>query len=415
MSECISVSDLKHVAYRYRIYPTQAQQRWLGRVFGATRYIYNWGLATRQAYYTAESKTLPYPNLSVSMTQHKKEEDKKWLTTLPAQVLQQSLVDLQAGYENFFKKQAKFPRFKKKGKSRDSCRFPNQSFGIRKDQLRLAKGGLFKINLHRPLSTDAKLLSCTISLDRSGRYHASILVQQETSKEKIPQPALSAAVGIDLGISSLLILSTGEKIDNPKHADKDRKALAHAQRSVSRKQLGSRNRAKANKRVARIHARIADRRRDNLHKITTRLVRENQAIMIEDLNVAGMVRNHSLARAIQGASWGELTRQLEYKCDWYNRELIKIDRWFPSSKTCSECGYLSPSLPLSQREWECPSCNTLHDRDINAAKNILAVGSTVSACGGGARPALEPASAGSGEGNLQRSKKRTAKALTDAS
>jgi putative transposase len=207
-----------------------------------------------------------------------------------------------------------------------------------------------------------------------------------------PLPPCDATVGIDAGITSLLTLSTGEKITNPRHERADRARLALAQRRLSRKAKGSANRAKARVRVARVHTRIADRRRDFLHKVTTRLVRENQTVVIEDLNVAGMLRNHSLARAISGAAWGDLRAMLEYKCDWYGRELVVIDRWYPSSKTCSVCGHGTAALPLNVREWHCPSCGTRHDRDINAARNISAAGLAVSACGGGVRP--KPASRG---------------------
>jgi putative transposase len=197
--------------------------------------------------------------------------------------------------------------------------------------------------------------------------------------------AVHAAVGIDAGITSLVTLSTGEKITNPRHERKDRERLAKAQRELSRKAKGSNNRAKARIKVARTHARIADRRRDFLHKLTTRLVRENQTIVIEDLTVRNMLKNRKLARAISDASWTEMRSMLEYKADWYGRDLVVVDRWFPSSKLCSACGTLQGRMPLNVREWTC-ACGATHDRDVNAARNILAAGLAVSACGDGVRP-----------------------------
>ena len=214
-----------------------------------------------------------------------------------------------------------------------------------------------------------------------GRYHISILVEEVITE----LPKNASVVGIDAGITTLYTLSTGEKITNPRHEKKDREKLSKAQRALSRKQNGSRNRAKARRKVAKIHGRIADRRRDHLHKLSTRLVRENQVIAIEDLSVRNMVKNHSLARSISDASWSSFRTMLEYKAEWYGRDVVAIDRFYPSSKTCSECGRIVESLPLNIRDWEC-ECGAVHDRDVNAARNILAVGLAVSACGDGVRP-----------------------------
>jgi putative transposase len=224
----------------------------------------------------------------------------------------------------------------------------------------------------------------TVSRDAAGRWHVSILVQ--TTVEALPQGA--GEVGIDAGITSLVTLSTGEKVANPRHERADRVTLARAQRALSRKAKGSRNRDKARVKLVRIHARITDRRRDHLHKLTTRLVRENQTIVIEDLNVQGMIANHTLARAISDAAWSGLRNMLEYKAAWYGRTVIAVDRWLPSSKTCSECGVVLDTLPLNVREWTC-RCGAVHDRDVNAAKNILAAGRAVAACGDGVRPQRE--------------------------
>ena len=223
----------------------------------------------------------------------------------------------------------------------------------------------------------------TVKVDPSGRWFVSLRIDDPGDKKLQP---VDRAVGLDVGISSLVTLSTGEKIGNPKAFDKHYQKLRKAQKSLSRKQKASRNRDKARLKVARIQAKISDSRKDHSHKLTTRLIRENQTIVIEDLTVQNMVKNPKLARAISDAAWGELVRQLEYKSKWYGRNLVKIDRWFPSSKRCGNCGHIVDKLPLNIREWNCPNCGTHHDRDINASRNILAVGHTVAVCGANIRP-----------------------------
>jgi putative transposase len=206
-------------------------------------------------------------------------------------------------------------------------------------------------------------------LTPAGRWFVSILVDDYTIK---PLPKIEKSIGLDVGITSLIATSDGDKIANPKHFKKLRKKLKRKQKALARKQKGSNNRQKARVQVANIHAQITDARQDFLHKLTTQLIRENQTIVVENLAIKNMVKNHKLALAISDASWGELIRQLAYKCEWYGRELVKIDRWFPSSKRCGNCGHIVDKLPLNIREWECPKCGINHDRDINAAKNILA-------------------------------------------
>jgi putative transposase len=222
----------------------------------------------------------------------------------------------------------------------------------------------------------------TVKLSASGRWSVSLLVDVQI--EKLPR--VESQMGIDLGITSLVTLSNGEKIANPKGFKAKYRKLRRAQKALSRKQKGSNNRYKARLLVAALHQEIADARQDNLHKLTTRLVRENQRIAIEDLAVKNLVKNQKLARAISDASWGELVRQLEYKCDWYGRTLVKIDRWFPSSKRCGNCGHIVEKMPLNIREWNCPQCARHHDRDVNAAQNILAAGLAVKVCGATVRP-----------------------------
>ncbi len=234
----------------------------------------------------------------------------------------------------------------------------------------------------RPLPGGAEPSTVTVSRDAAGRWHISILAECPAGT----LPPATSAVGVDAGITSLVTLSTGEKITNPGHERRDRARLVKAQRALSRKAKGSANRASARVRVARVHARITGRRRDHLHKLSTRIIRENQTVIIEDLPVRDMVRNHSLARAISDASWAELRRQLEYKAGWYGRTVIAVDRFYPSSKTCSACGVITAKMPLNIREWTCAACGVRDDRDLNAAKVIRAEGLSVQACGDGVRP-----------------------------
>jgi putative transposase len=370
-------------AHKYRLYPTPEQAVELARTFGCVRKVYNLALEARtMAWYTRQER-IGYVQSSALLTEWKRSSDLAFLGEVSCVPLQQALRHLQGAFAAFWDKRAAYPKFKSRKKSRASAEYTRSAFRYRDGQLTLAKmTEPLDIRWSRPLPEGAEPSTVTVSRDSAGRWFVSLLC--ECPVEQLPH--CDATVGIDAGITSLLTLSTGEKITNPRHERADRARLALAQRRLSRKAKGSANRAKARVRVARVHTRIADRRRDFLHKVTTRLVRENQTVVIEDLNVAGMLRNHSLARAISGAAWGELRAMLEYKCDWYGRELVVIDRWYPSSKTCSACGHGAAALPLNVREWHCPSCGTRHDRDINAARNILAAGLAVSACGGGVRP-----------------------------
>ncbi|GAA2297377.1 RNA-guided endonuclease TnpB family protein [Actinomadura luteofluorescens] len=304
--------------------------------------------------------------------------------------LQQVLRHLQTAFGNFFAKRAAYPRFKSRKRSRASAEYTRSAFTWREGRLTLAKmTDPLDIRWSRPLPQGAEPTTVTVSRDSAGRWFVSILCQDSLSAA----PATDAAVGIDAGITSLMTLSTGEKIANPRHERRDRARLAKAQRELSRKAPRSANRDKARRKVARVHARIADRRRDFLHKLSTRLVRENQTVVIEDLTVANLLKNRRVARAISDAAWRELRTMLEYKCAWYGRELVVVDRWFPSSKLCGGCGTVRAKLPLDVREWTC-GCGAVHDRDVNAARNILAAGLAVSACGDGVRPQREPSRTG---------------------
>ncbi|MGV9862041.1 RNA-guided endonuclease InsQ/TnpB family protein, partial [Rhodococcus koreensis] len=296
--------------------------------------------------------------------------------------LQESLRQLQGAFERFWRKQTVYPQFKKKGRSKDSATYFSNCFTYRGGQIRLAKQSEpLDIRWSRPLPEGAVPSQVTVSRNAHGQYHISILVE-----DVIPElEPVDRVVGLDAGITSLYTLSTGEKITNPRHERRDRARLAKAQRMLAKKQKGSRNRAKARLKVAKVHGRIADRRRDYLHTLSTRLVRENQVIAIEDLSVRNMVKNRSLSRAISDAGRSEFRSMLEYKADWYGRRVVAVDRFHPSSKTCSVCGVIASAMPLTVREWTC-RCGVVHDRDVNAGRNILAVGLAVAACGDGVRP-----------------------------
>ncbi len=370
-------------AYRYRFYPTLAQAQELARTFGCARKVWNLALEARTTAWYQRQQRVGYVQTSALLTEWKRSEGFAFLNEVSSVPLQQALRHLQGAFAAFWDKRARYPKFKSCKKSRASAEYTRSAFRYRDGHLWLAKmDAPLDIRWSRPLPEGAEPSTVTVSRDAAGRWFVSLLCECPIG----PLPPSGTTVGIDAGLTSLVTLSTGEKITNPRHERRDRARLALAQRRLSRKTKGSENRAKARVKVARVHARITDRRRDYLHKLSTRLVRDNQTVVIEDLNVAGMLRNHSLARAISGAAWSDLRGMLEYKCDWYGRDLIVADRWFPSSKTCSGCGHQIGALPLSIREWMCPACGVRHDRDINAARNIRAAGLAVQACGDGVRP-----------------------------
>ncbi|MEU1439850.1 MULTISPECIES: RNA-guided endonuclease InsQ/TnpB family protein [Streptomyces] len=369
-------------AYRYRFYPTDAQTAELSRTFGCVRKVYNMALAARTEAWTRQERA-NYNQTSAMLTAWKKTGELAYLNEVSSVPLQQALRHLQTAFANFFGKRAKYPRFKSRKKSRKSAEYTTSAFRFRDGELRLAKmSEPLRIVWSRPLPEGVSPSTVTVSQDAAGRWFVSMLCDDPGIRHL---PATDAAVGIDAGLDHLLALSTGEKIANPRHERRDRAALAKAQRRLAKKEKGSANGIKARRKVARIHARIADRRRDSLHQITTRLVRENQTLVIEDLSVRNMVKNRKLARVISDAAWREFRSMLEYKAQWYGRDVIAVDRWFPSSKLCSACGTLQDKMPLNVRTWTC-GCGATHDRDVNAAKNLLAAGRAVAACGAGVRP-----------------------------
>ena len=369
-------------AFKYRFYPTPEQETLLRRTLGCTRLVYNRALAARTEAWYERQERVGYTQTSTLLTDWKKQDDLDFLNDVSCVPLQQGLRHLQTAFSNFFAGRAQYPNFKKK-RNGGSAEFTKSAFKWRDGKLFLAKSlEPLSIRWSRAIPEGVEPSTVTVKLSPSGRWTVSLLVDALIE----PLSESPNRIGVDLGITSLIALSTGEKVANPKGFKAKRAKLRKVQKALSRKQKGSNNRYKARLKVAKVHAEISDARLDFLHKLTTRLVRENQTIAVEDLAVKNMVKNRKLSLAISDASWGELVRQLEYKCDWYGRTFIKIDRWFPSSKRCGTCGHIVEKLPLNIREWSCPHCGATHDRDVNAAKNILAAGLAVKVCGANVRP-----------------------------
>ena len=364
-------------AYRFRFYPTPEQGETLARTFGCTRVVYNHMLRLRSDAWLNEHKSVGYHATSALLTQLKKEPDRLWLNEVSSVPLQQSLRHLQTAFNNFFAKRSQYPAFKSKW-DKQSAEYTTSAFKWDGKALTLAKmAEPLAIVWSRTLPKAAKITTVTVSKDAAGRYFVSLLCDDAVS----PKRQVSAQAGIDLGLTHFAILSTGEKVEAPKVFRKHEARLGMLQRRAAKKQKGSANRAKARLKVARLHARITDTRANFLHQLSNRIVRENQVIAVESLAVCNMKKNRSLAKSISDAGWGEFLRQLEYKAAWHGRILVGIDRWYPSSKRCHDCGHTVQALPLKVREWTCPECGTVHDRDVNAARNILTAGLAGLACG----------------------------------
>ncbi len=359
-------------AYRFRLYPNKEQHILIQKTFGCTRFVYNHYLALRQQHYQQTKQTLNYNACSKDLTQLKRQLD--WLREVDSTALQTSLKHMDAAFSRFFgglKKGQKvgFPKFKSKHGGRKAFT-SKMNIRVLDNAIHLPKLGRVACEISRPIQ--GRPVSMTVSQGPSGKYHVSILCLEVTAE---PYKKTGRSVGIDLGIKELVVTSNGQHIPNPKFYSKAQKSLAKAQRRLSRKQKGSRNRQKANVKVAILHERIQNQRRDACHKLTTRLVRDHDLIAVETLKIKNMVRNRKLAKAIHDVAWGEVIRQLSYKCDWYGKELVQINTFYPSSQTCSSCGHQNPAVKdLGVRRWICPACGANHDRDENAAKNILAKG-----------------------------------------
>lgn len=362
-------------AYKYRFYPTDEQAKQLAHTFGCVRYIYNYFLRQRQDAWYSRKEKIDYHATSAMLTVLKKQPDHSWLKDVPAVPLQQTLRHLHTAFLNFWAGRAKYPDFKKKS-HRQSATYASSAFKWAGENLKLAKQEK-PLDIRWSRSFKDIPSSVIVSKDPAGRYFVSILVEEDVQ----PKKALKKQTGVDLGIKDVLVASDGFKSGSPKYTRKYEKKLAKVQRSLFKKKKGSKNRIKARFKVAKTYAKIADCRRDFTHQLTTKLINENQVIAVETLAVKNMIKNRCLSKSIADSNWGELLRQLEYKASWYGRELIGVDRWYPSSKRCFNCGWINNNLKLSDRRWVCEECESEHDRDINAARNILAAGQAVSALG----------------------------------
>ena len=366
--------------YRYRLYPNEAQKVELARTFGCSRWVYNWALETKTKAYYQDEASVGFADLSRRLTQQKKSEETKWLQEVSAVTLQQSLRNLNQAFTNFFEGRAEYPSFKSKSGDQ-TARYVGTAFDIReengKKKLRLSKmPGRINIRWSRELPSEPS--SCTVTKNAAGQYHVCFVCTEDARflPRTNGEDGDLEFVGVDLGIESLVTLSTGEKVGNPRWFEQEYKRLRREQKKLSRKEKGSNNWERQRKRVAKVHQRIKDRRKDFIEKLTTRLVENFDVIVVENLSVKNMQQNGRLARHITQAGWSQIVRRLREKCEWYGRTLVIANRWFPSTKRCSACGHIGESKPLDVREWTCSECGTHHDRDINAAKNLSRVGQT---------------------------------------
>lgn len=359
---------MKHRAYKFRFYPTDEQAKLLAQTFGCVRFVYNTILRWRTDEYYQSKTKIGYIQANARLTWLKKQPQFAFLNDVSCVPTQQVLRYQQTAFKNFFEGRAKYPTFKKKT-HKQSAEFTKSAFKYTDGQLFIAKSKQpLNVRWSRQLPSEPSTI--TITKDCAGRYFVSCLC--EFDNQILPKS--DTAIGIDVGIKHMFVTDSGLKIDNPRLTAKYATKLAKAQKALNRKKLGSANRAKARMKVARIHAKILDCRLDNLHKLSCKLINDNQVICVETLRVKNMIKNPTLAKHIADASWGRLIQQLEYKADWAGRSLVKIDQFFPSSKRCCNCGYTLPFLSLDTCHWDCPECKTTHDRDVNAAKNILTAG-----------------------------------------
>lgn len=354
-------------SFKFRIYPNKEQEILLAKHFGACRFVFNHYLNKRKETYLEDKKSLNYYDNANDLTQLKKNDDYIWLKEINSQSLQSSLRNLDTAYGSFFRKRTKFPRFKSKY-DRQSFKIP-QFVKLEKNKLIIPKfkGGI-KINLHREIN--GEILFATISKSTTGNYCVSLTCEVQHQ----PYEKTNSKVGIDTGIKELAILSDGTTYENIRSLKTKLKKLKYNQRQLSKKVKGSSSRNKQKQKLAIVHEKITNVRKDYLHKVSTEIVKNHDIISVEDLAVKNIMKNHKLAQVMSDVSLGKFYSMLEYKCEWNDKQFVKIDRFFPSSKMCSNCGWINQDLTLNIREWTCPSCDEKHDRDFNASKNILKQG-----------------------------------------
>ena len=359
-------------SYKYILKPNKNQKIFFEKSFGCTRFVYNWALNKRIEAYQQRKERLSCVDLCKMLTSLKKEEDKIWLSEVSNECLQQSIRNMDSAFTGFFREKKGFPKYKSKKNDRKSYKAINSvSIDFEMSRIKLPKIGWVKFSKNRTF--EGKIGTVTVSKTAAGKYYVAVLVDDGKELPAKPEIKYNTTVGIDVGIKDFAVLSNGKVFENPKYLEKAEIRLKTLQRRFARKQKGSNRRERQRLQLAKAYEKVRNCRTNFIHQVTSTIVRENQTIIIEDLNVEGMLKNHNLAKHIASASWSEFFRQLQYKCEWYGKNFIKIGRFEPSSKMCT-CGYVNKDLKLSQREWTCPNCGKHNDRDLLAAINIKRFG-----------------------------------------